>query len=255
MKNRGLRRFPLVTTAVFGLTAAVNLLQFVVHGLLRHLERSPAGLHGDWWRTVTALFTQDGGVPGTLSNLAFLVAIGVLAEQVVSRPRWLLCYFGTGLVGEFAGYGWQPYGAGNSVAICGLAGVIAVALWSGDERLPSFGAVVLVVWCGVLLANLWYPLVAAGTLGAFLAKAGSERGVPVARWAVLAALVTGVVMTAAEDIHGAALLAGLVLASLLMPTGRRPSPRDPAAGGDHGGGAGGGFGGVAGADREFRAQG
>jgi membrane associated rhomboid family serine protease len=255
MKKPGLRRFPLVTTAVFGLTAAVNLLQFVVDGLLRHLERSPAGLHGDWWRTVTALFTQDGGVAGTLSNLVFLVVIGVFAEQVVSRPRWLLCYFGTGLVGEFAGYGWQPYGAGNSVAICGLAGVVAVALWSADERLPSFGPAILVFWCGALLSNLWYPLAAAGAVAGWLTMAGRERGVPVARWAVLAASVTGVVMTAAEDIHGAALLAGLALASLLMPTGRRPSPRDPAAGGDHGGGAGGGFRGVAGADREFRSQG
>jgi membrane associated rhomboid family serine protease len=222
MKSLGLRRFPLVTAAVFGLTAASNLLQFVVPGLLRHLERSPAGLHGDWWRTVTALFAQDGGVAGTLSNLAFLVAVGVLAEQVVSRPRWLLCYFGAGLVGEFAGYGWQPYGAGNSVAICGLAGVVAVALWSGDERLPSFGPAILLFWCGALLASLWYPLVAAGVVAGLLAKAGSERGVPVARWAALAALVTGVAVTVTEDIHGAALLAGLALASLLILTVRRP---------------------------------
>jgi membrane associated rhomboid family serine protease len=223
MKILGLRRFPGVTAAVFGLTTASNLLQFVVPGLLRHLERSPAGLHGDWWRTVTALFTQDGGVAGTLSNLAFLVAVGVIAEQVLSRPRWLLCYFGAGLVGEFAGYGWQPYGAGNSVAICGLAGAVAVALWSGN-RLPSFAPAIVLFWCGALLASLWYPLMAAGVVAGVLAKASSERGLPVARWTALGSLVTGAALTVAEDIHGAALLAGLALASLLTLNLRRPVP-------------------------------
>jgi hypothetical protein len=76
-------------------------------------------------------------------------------------------------------------------------------------------AVVLLFWCGALLASLWYSLVAAGVVAGLLAKAGSERGVPVARWATLAIPVTGVALTAAEDIHGAALLAGLALASPL----------------------------------------
>jgi hypothetical protein len=35
-------------------------------------QRTPQELQGDWWRTVTALLVQDGGVVGTLSNLAFL---------------------------------------------------------------------------------------------------------------------------------------------------------------------------------------
>jgi len=216
IERLGPRRFPLVTAVVFGITAMSNLLQFAVPGTLRHLERSPAGLHGDWWRTATALFTQDGGVAGTLSNLAFLVAAGVLAEQAVSRPRWLLCYFGAGLVGELAGYGWQPYGAGDSVAICGLAGVVAVTLWRGDERLPPFAPMVVLFWCGALLSGLWYPLLAVGVAAGVLSKG---RG---ARWAAPGALVTGVAMTVAQNIHGVALLAGLALASLLALTVRRP---------------------------------
>jgi membrane associated rhomboid family serine protease len=206
----GLRRFPLLTAAVFGLTAASNLLQFVVPGLLGHLERSPAGLHGDWWRTVTALFAQDGGAAGTVSNLAFLILVGVIAEQAVSRPRWLLCYFGAGLVGEFAGYAWQPYGAGNSVAICGLAGAVAVALWARSE-LPSFAPAVVLFWCGALLAGLWYPLVAAGVPAGLLAR---RTGLRAGRWTAAGALAAGIAVTAAADIHGAALLAGLALAFL-----------------------------------------
>jgi membrane associated rhomboid family serine protease len=220
----GLRRFPLVTAVVFGVTALANLTQFLVPGTLAHLERSPAGLHGDWWRSLTSLFVQDGGVIGTLSNLAFLIAVGVVAEQVVSRPRWLFCYFGAGLVGELAGYAWQPHGGGNSVAICGLAGAVAVALWS--ERVPSGASVVLLIWCGALLAGLWSPLLAAGILAGVLAKPAAEHGFPAARLASAGALAAGVALTAAEDLHGAALLAGLALAALpfrrAIPEHRRP---------------------------------
>ena len=77
----GLRRLPALTLVVFGVTLAVNLTQLLVHGMLARIERAPSGLHGDWWRTATALFGQDGGVPGTVSNLIFLVAVGVLAED------------------------------------------------------------------------------------------------------------------------------------------------------------------------------
>ncbi|HEY0542845.1 MAG TPA: rhomboid family intramembrane serine protease [Actinoallomurus sp.] len=215
----GLRRFPVATAAVFGVTALSNVLQVLVHGTLARLERTPAGLHGDWWRSVTSLFVQDGGVAGTLSNLAFLVAAGAIAEQVTSRRRWLLCYFGAGLAGELAGYAWQPYGGGNSVAICGLAGVVAVAAWRGDERLTGFAPAVLLVWCGALLASLWYPLLALGVAAGVLTKA--RGGVPAGRWAALGALLTGAVMTAVEDIHGVALLAGLALAVLFAVTVRR----------------------------------
>jgi hypothetical protein len=56
--------------------------------------------------------------------------------------------------GELAGYVWQPRGAGNSVAICGLAGALTVALLAG-ARAPRLAPVVLVYWCGALLAARW----------------------------------------------------------------------------------------------------
>jgi hypothetical protein len=93
-----------------------------------------------------------------------------------------------------------------------------VALWSGN-RLPSFAPAIVLFWCGALLASLWYPLMAAGVVAGVLAKAGSERGLPVARWTTLGSLATGVALTVAEDIHGAALLESLLTLSL-----RRPVP-------------------------------
>ena len=55
---------------------------------------------------------QDGGVVGTLSNLVFLLVMGVVAEQVLGAWRWLVCYFGVGLVGALivalVGARWGP---------------------------------------------------------------------------------------------------------------------------------------------------
>jgi membrane associated rhomboid family serine protease len=220
-RRLGLRRFPAVTAAVLAVTAATSVAGLVEAGVLAALQRTPAGLHGEWWRTVTSLLVQDGGVTGTVSNLVFLAVLGTLAEQVAGRWRWLVAYLGAGLVGELAGYAWQPRGAGNSVAVCGLAGLLVVALAAG-AGLPRLAPMAVLWWCGALLASRWgaVPLVVlvAAAVAVQLAPAGWAVGA--GRLAAAAAAVA-LVLVAARDIHGAALAAGIVLAAL---TGRRPGP-------------------------------
>ena len=81
-------------------TATVNVAQFAAPTILTHLERTPAVRHGDWWRSGTSLLVQDGGVAGTISNLLFLVVVGVAAEQIAARWAWLVAYLGAAAVGE-----------------------------------------------------------------------------------------------------------------------------------------------------------
>ncbi|MGH3796487.1 MAG: rhomboid family intramembrane serine protease [Pseudonocardiaceae bacterium] len=227
MNGRGffrLERVPLVTGIVFTITVATSVLQFAIPGMLAALARNPQGLHGAWWRTLTALFVQDGGVPGTLSNLAFLLFIGVLAEQVLGSWRWLVCYFGAGLAGALVAYAWQPYGAGNSIAICGLAGALTVALLLGDQRAPGLTPLFLMYWCGALLGTLFWPGVLLGVAGGVLAQVALGRGLPVGKPVAVAATVVAVVLSAAQNIHGAALLAGVAIAALIALVDRRPAP-------------------------------
>jgi membrane associated rhomboid family serine protease len=213
-----LTKLPVLTGAVFAITAVMNAIQFARPGTLHQLRRQPVGMHGEWWRTFTSLFVQDGGVYGTLSNLAFLVLVGIVAEQVLSRPRWLVSYFGVGLIGEMFGYLWQPVGGGNSIAVCGLAGAVAVALARRDERLPAFAPQVLVVWLGVLLATWFFPLIAIGIVGARLVQSMDRERV--ARAMPLAATVVGGVLCSVQNIHGGALLAGLAIAAAMTIDGR-----------------------------------
>lgn len=205
-----LTKVPAVTGVILAVTATTNIVQFARPGTLHQLRRQTSGLHGDWWRTVTSLFVQDGGAYGTLSNLAFLVAVGLVAEQVLSRPRWLVAYFGAGLIGELFGYAWQPVGGGNSVAICGLAAAVAVAIARRDERLPDLAAPVLALWLGALLATWMFPLIAVGIVGARVI-----RFVDPARTAPIGTAAVGAILCGVQNIHGGALLAGLALAVMV----------------------------------------
>jgi membrane associated rhomboid family serine protease len=220
-----LRRVPVLTITVFLVTAVVSIAQLTfAPSLLADLQRTPAGLHGDWWRTVTSLTVQDGGWAGALSNLIFLLALGATAEQLVSRWRWAVCYLGAGLAGELVAYSWQPTGGGNSVANCGLAAIVVIAVMRStiggrDERpgpLTLGGPAVAALWIGVLLATWHYPLILIGVVAVPLTQIAVQRGW--ARYALPAfAVAVGVLLCAVANIHGAALLTGLVIAAIPAP--------------------------------------
>ena len=207
---RSLDRAPILTAVLAIVTAVISVAGLVWPQVLASLQRTPAGLHGESWRWLTSLLVQDGGLFGTVSNLIFLVGLGVAAEQVMSRSAMITAYLVAGLAGQAAGYVWQPIGGGNSVAVCGLAGALAWRLT--DPRLPRWTGTALALWLGALLATWWTPLIAVGLLGAvvdrWLTPRLRQRVLLVASAAVAAVLV------AAANVHGVALGVGL-LAGLL----------------------------------------
>jgi len=126
--REGGRRKPILTWSVcFTLTLCL-LAQLRYPPLLSLFERNTTEIvKGEWWRIVTALFFQDGWIAGGLTNIALLLAIGSLCEQVWPRSDWLVIGIGGALIGELLGLGWEPVGAGNSIATCSLAGSLLVA--------------------------------------------------------------------------------------------------------------------------------
>jgi membrane associated rhomboid family serine protease len=221
LADAGIRRPPWLTLTVFLLTAVPSCVQVAVPAVLRHLERTPAGLTGQWWRSVTSLAVQDGGVLGTLSNLAFLLVIGSIAEQVLTRPRWLALYLVPGLAGEFAAYRWQPTGAGNSVAVCGLSGALAVLMLRDRQCAPAAAPYAQLLWAGALAGTV--SAIAAGLIfvaAVPLLRLAAARRVPAAAVAGAAVLACGVALVADQNIHGAALLAGALLGLAVAPPGK-----------------------------------
>lgn len=127
-----------VPWATFALALAIAIpaaLQLVVPSLLPSLARDrTAILAGEWWRLVTSLFVQDGGIPGTIFNLVTLLLVGSVAERIWGSRRMLLIYFTGGIASQLPALAWQPTGAGNSVANFSLAGSIALVCLLGARR-------------------------------------------------------------------------------------------------------------------------
>jgi rhomboid protease GluP len=212
------RRFPWLTATVALVTAAGLVVQELVPGTLSGLERSPAATWDEPWRWVTALLTQDGWLVGGLFNIGALVLAGIAVEQVVAPRVWLTAYVGSGLVGQVVGHYWQPVGAGNSVAVCGLVGLLAVLLAGGlvDGALPRL---VPPVWTGALAAAAWWPLVVVGSAVAMLVNGPLRERPWSRRLAGTFCVAATLVLLASRDIHGGALAVALVVSTVAVRVG------------------------------------
>lgn len=205
-------KFPVVTVVVAVCTAIVGLLQFWWPPLLGYAERSPAITDGQWWRLGTALFTQDGGWFGGISNIIALLILGTLAEQFLSIPRWLIVYFATGLITEFVGLWWQPIGAGNSIAVCGLAAALCIGIAIKDPRLPWWTSIAIIYWLAVLASTQWPPLAIPILIFAAITPALHNHKLNVVYPVVTIAAVLTAALCIAQNIHGAAMLIGTAIA-------------------------------------------
>ena len=203
--------FPVLTTVVAAVTAAVSIVGLVAEPVLLALRRDAVALSaGQLWRLLTSLLVQDGGVPGTVFNLLGLLLVGMAAERRFRARAWVAAYLVGGLTGELVGWaGWQPVGGGNSVGVCGLAGALAVAVLR-DTRPPGrLETVAPATWATALTASTltgFAPAAAAVATGLAVSTAPRvARGLPAALTAVSAGL-----LLYQRDIHGAALGAGLL---------------------------------------------
>ncbi|ETK31820.1 rhomboid family intramembrane serine protease [Microbispora sp. ATCC PTA-5024] len=208
------RPFPWATTAVLAVTAVPSLAQIAVPALTGALERHPDLIRaGEWWRLVTSLVVQDGGLAGTAFNLATLLVVGVLAERALGPGRWLALYLVGAAAGQTAGLVFGTVGAGNSIAVCGLAGGLAAALLgrAGDLRSPGAAP------SGTASAQAASQAAHSGTapppsraalspLKAFAREAGPRPAAAVAAWYALI-----MIATAAEG--AAAIVVGAVTAT------------------------------------------
>jgi rhomboid protease GluP len=163
-------RKPILTWCGCGLLLATLISQLAFPQLLALFQRDATRIFaGEWWRVLSALFFQDGGLIGGLTNILTLFWIGSAVEQVRSRWNWLAVGLAGALIAECAALRWQPVGAGNSVFTCSLAGSL---ITSGRfSRLPNPSKILRVA--AILVA---FFLVAAHDLHGVAAMAGIVLG-------------------------------------------------------------------------------
>lgn len=162
--------FPRVTSLLLLAIAIPSFLQLLFPVLLSTFERDyQRFLHGDWWRLISPLFVQDGGVSGTIFNLIGLALVGSVAEGIWNARSMLMIFFIGGLMGEIVGFAWQPIGAGNSVGNFSLAASVAVASLTRDSPTPVKLLAVLALGADGILLGLHDIHGAAALMGAIQA--------------------------------------------------------------------------------------
>jgi membrane associated rhomboid family serine protease len=149
------RSVPYSTLLLTLAIAIPTTLQFFFPTLLPLFERNyERFLAGDWWRLVTSLFVQDGGVAGSLFNLVGLLLVGIVAERLWGSRRWLVIFFAGGLLSQLVAFAWQPIGAGNSVGNFSLAGSVAVLCLTRKASSIVRIAAILALGTGLVLLPL-----------------------------------------------------------------------------------------------------
>ena len=170
-------RLPWATLVLLLVVGVPTTLQFFFPVLLPLLQRDTSQiLQGEWWRIVTALFAQDGGVAGAVFNVVSLLLVGAVAEQFWDSRQIFALFFVGGILAQVIAFAWQPIGAGNSVANFNLAAGIAVScILRRPPRPIQFLALLPFVIYLVLIAlrDIHGP---AGMIGAVLALIFSRMG-------------------------------------------------------------------------------
>ncbi|MGW7531966.1 rhomboid family intramembrane serine protease [Amycolatopsis sp. NPDC054798] len=175
----GTPRRPVLTGAVFLVTAAVLVAQLADPSLFDRFKRDATAIDaGEWWRLLTGMFFQDGKLLGGIFNLVALAVVGLFAEWCLGRVAWFVLYFGCGLFGQFLSYVWlNPVGAGNSMCVAGLLGALAAVVWRARDAEPPQAL--------YLAALLLVPLAVLDTV------LHDNHGAPALLGIVLGLLVTG----------------------------------------------------------------
>jgi rhomboid protease GluP len=175
------RRIPVATTAVLAVTTVITLFQFAYPEVLELLKRRPGCLAaGEWWRIISPLFVHSQGWPHLVFNVAWIAYVGVVVERSFGSARWLIIYFVSGVIGEFAGFAWKPDGAGSS---CGGSGLIGA----------------LCVWIILRRRTQRWQFRASGYIG----------------------LAGAAVLCAVRDLHGPPILAGALIAAVMLRRDQR----------------------------------
>lgn len=181
---------------------------------------APLTLHGQWWRLITACFLHIGVIHIAV-NMFILLQVGVFAEMLYGRTRFLLLYLLAGLWGSVASVAVHPpiVSAGASGAVFGVYGAVLAYLLVQRGVVPSARALGIAKSAGIFIAyNLLYGLARTGidvrahiggliggfVVGSALARPLSPERQPSypARSAIVSVLAVGIAWTCLAGMRG-----------------------------------------------------
>jgi membrane associated rhomboid family serine protease len=144
--------YPVATYAIIATCVVVFLLQLAFPAVTAWGEQdNQLILQGQWWRLITVMFLH-ANIIHIFVNMLSLFFIGPFVERVYGTGRFLLLYFGTGLIASLAFLFSVPaippndVAVGASGAIAGIFGVLGAFFFAYRSRLGPAGNGMLQQW-------------------------------------------------------------------------------------------------------------
>jgi membrane associated rhomboid family serine protease len=190
--NFATRGQPVVTYCIIAVCSLVFLGQLGDPNITAQFEQyNYLVTHGEPWRLVTTMFLH-ANILHIFTNMLSLYFLGPLIERIYGAWRYLLIYFGSGLVASVAFLlATGPNGAavGASGAIAGVFGAVGAFFFAYRSQLGPVANSILQQWLFWLTLNIifnvsdsqlaWQAhlggLVAGIVLGLLLAPQGRQR--------------------------------------------------------------------------------
>ena len=155
-----LRSYPIATYAIIGACVLVYLLQQVNPNVeIAGAQDNLLIAQGQWWRLFTVMFLHESPIH-IFTNMLSLYFIGPLVERLYGTGKYLLLYFGTGLIASLTFYFMVPGGlaVGASGAIAGIFGVMGAFFFANRTQLGPIANSMLQQWAFWLGLNVLFNI-------------------------------------------------------------------------------------------------
>ncbi|MCX5381848.1 rhomboid family intramembrane serine protease [Streptomyces sp. NBC_00083] len=146
------RPVPLVAAGMVACMVVMAGVQSTAPAVMAHLQRAPGA---PWWRAASALLVQTSGWLQLTFNLAALIALAPAAQRALGPLVMPLVFLVSGVAAQAVSMaGWSPTRGGDSVALCGLVGALAVTAALRPGPLPARLLPLLIPAAGLVLCFL-----------------------------------------------------------------------------------------------------
>jgi rhomboid protease GluP len=152
-----MRGYPVATYSIIAVCFVVFLLQQANPSITTLGEQDNILImQGQWWRLFTVMFLHESWLH-ILTNMLSLYFIGPFVERIYGTGRYLILYFGTGLIASltylFLGPSSIP-AVGASGAIAGIFGVLGAFFFAYRSQLGAVANSMLTQWAFWLGLNV-----------------------------------------------------------------------------------------------------
>jgi rhomboid protease GluP len=220
LKNIDRQSLPIATMSILILNAITISLQLLYPQILEAFRRNPDALIvGEWWRLITPMFVDPDPFWFIVVKFVGIAIIGSAVEQRFGKLRWLVIYFASGLIGEVAGYAWDPNSAGLSLPLFGLIGAVLtlqiIQNVSSTAIFLSISFIASIIGQRIDERTTVILAVFVGSLVLFMLR--QRRFVPLIGFF---GFLGAILLTILHDIHGPSVISGFIFASLFLFSSR-----------------------------------